>query len=401
MIALNFAKVFYCHNLWHAPEGLSIGMAYLKERGIQEKTIKHFGIGYSFNSWDAFLKAAEKEQYTIEILEQAGLVLSKENRSYDRFRERIIFPIHNAWGKVIGFGARALKKSEQAKYINSPESEVYHKSNVLYGIFQAKNAIRQKNNCYLVEGYTDVIALHQAGIENVVGSSGTALTAQQIKLVQRFTKHITVLYDGDPAGIKASLRGIDLILEKGLDVKIALLPEGEDPDSYIQKVGGPAFQDFLNKSTTDFILFKTKLFLDETKSDPVKKASIIRDIVTSIVKVPDAIKRALFYKSCSTLLALDEEILIDEGNKIVLKQKKQTFTKPTEQEIQEQQRTSKQILEEKPSIVDPVSYQERESIRILLEYGNECIAEGVKLHQHLFDELENITFSDPCLQANS
>jgi DNA primase len=320
-IVLNFAKEFYQKNLLDTDEGRSIGVSYFKERGFRESTIKTFDLGYSLSSWDALSKAALSKGYQADILERAGLLIRKEGgRQYDRFRERVIFPIHNLSGRVIAFGARILKADKtQPKYLNSPETEVYHKSRVLYGIYQAKNAIRQEDNCYLVEGYTDVISLHQAGIANVVASSGTSLTTEQIRLIARFTKNITVLYDGDPAGIKAALRGVDMVLEEGLAVKVVVFPNNEDPDSYVQKVGPVAFREYIVKTGTDFITFKTKLALAEAANDPFKRAGVIKEIVHSIAKIPDSIQRAVFYKQTANLLEVDEGTLLAEGNKLLLK----------------------------------------------------------------------------------
>ncbi len=320
-IVLNFAKEFYQQNLLDTEEGRSIGVSYFKERGFRENTIKTFDLGYSLASWDALTKAALAKGYQPDLLEKAGLLIRKEGgRQYDRFRERVIFPIHNLSGRVIAFGARILKADKtQPKYLNSPETEVYHKSRVLYGIYQAKNAIRQEDNCYLVEGYTDVISLHQAGIANVVASSGTSLTTEQIRLIARFTKNITVLYDGDPAGIKAALRGVDMVLEEGLAVKVVVFPDSEDPDSYVQKVGPVAFREYIVKTGTDFITFKTKLALTEAANDPFKRAGVIKEIVQSIAKIPDSIQRAVFYKQTANLLEVDEGTLLAEGNKLLLK----------------------------------------------------------------------------------
>ena len=273
------------------------------------------------------LKSAKAAGFQEEILLKAGLVLQKEGdptRIYDRFRSRVLFPIHNISGKPIGFGARILTKDKnQPKYINSPETEVYHKSDVLYGMFQAKKAIRDKDNCYLVEGYTDVISMHLSGIENVVSSSGTSLTEGQIKLIKRFTDQVTVLYDGDAAGIKASLRGIDLLLEGGLNVKAVVFPDGEDPDSYSRKVGTQAFQDYLKENSRDFIGFKIGLYQEEFARDPIRKAEVIREVVQSIGKIPDPIIRSVYTKEASVLLGIEEDIILAELNKSFLKSQKE------------------------------------------------------------------------------
>ncbi|MGB3466484.1 MAG: DNA primase, partial [Cyclobacteriaceae bacterium] len=281
-IVLNFAKDHYQELLWENEEGRSVGLSYFRERGFSDETIKDFDLGYSLNQWDGLIKAADEKGYKQEYLEKSGLKIVKENKAYDRFRGRVIFPIHNITGKVVAFGARILvKDKKQPKYINSPETELYHKSHILYGIYQAKQAIRQADNCYLVEGYTDVISMHQAGVKNVVSSSGTALTDDQIKLIARYTQNITVLFDGDSAGIKAAMRGIDMILEGGLNVKAISFPEGEDPDSYAKQMSSSAFQGFLEDQSTDFITFKTNLYKRDTDSDPLKKAETIREIVNS------------------------------------------------------------------------------------------------------------------------
>lgn len=413
-IVLNFAAEYFKDLLHNSDAGKSIGLSYFKERGFIGKTIENFELGYSLDEWQAFRDEAEKKGYKTELLEQAGLIVRNENdKLYDRFRGRVMFPIHNVTGRVVGFGARTLKKEDKTakkfgpKYLNSPESEVYQKSEILYGIFQAKKSIRDKDNCYLVEGYTDVISLYQAGIENVVASSGTSLTEDQIKLISRFTKNVTVLYDGDKAGIKASLRGVDLILEKGLDVNIVTFPEGEDPDSFVRNVGGEKFAKYIEDESRDFILFKTSLGLKESEANPIKKADVIRDIVTSIVKIPDAIKRSVFYRECSSLLGIDEELLIDEGNKILIKedQNKRFREGRNQQFTPDTQRTDGGgvVLDNKPettsktstSLNDPVNFQERECVRILLEYGNQETEEGSLLYRYILEEIEQLEFNDP------
>ena len=322
-IALNFAKDHFKKILNETTPGKSVGLSYFKERGFSPEIIDSFDLGFTLDKWDELYSAGRKQQYSEDILLKAGLIIKKDDgKVYDRFRNRAMFPIHNLAGKVVAFGARILTNDKkQPKYINSPETEVYHKSNVLYGIYQAKNEIRNKDNCYLVEGYTDVISLHQAGIKNVVASSGTALTKEQIQLIGRYTKNVTVLYDGDAAGIRASIRGIDLILEQDLNVYAVTFPEGDDPDSYVQKVGGPAFQDHLDTTKQDFISFKTALFLDESGDDPIKRAGIIRQIVESIALIPDPLKRSVYFQKCSNLLKIDEQVIVSEFNKIQLKKK--------------------------------------------------------------------------------
>ena len=319
LILLDYAAKYFEEMLHQHDEGKALGMSYFKERGFLPKTLETFHLGYSLAAWDGFTKVALKKGYSKELLQKAGLTIIKDDKKFfDRFRERVIFPIHNVSGKTIAFGARLLKKDKkQAKYLNSPETLVYHKSKVLYGIYQAKKTIRDQDECYLVEGYTDVISLHQGDIQNVVASSGTALTKEQIKLIRRFTNNITVLYDGDSAGIKASLRGVDLILEEDLNVRIVALPDGEDPDSYLKELGPTAFQKYLSEHKEDFITFKTQLYAQEAKDDPIKKAEMIREVVGSIMKIPDEIKRRVYFQSCSAMLGIDEATLIQEGNQLL------------------------------------------------------------------------------------
>lgn len=390
-IVLNFAKDFYKSTLLTHEEGQSIGLSYFKERGFTPDIIDKFDLGYSLDQWDALLKEAEKKQYSLEILEKAGLVLNKEEgnkKIYDRFRGRVIFPIHNLTGKVIAFGARILTNDKkQPKYINSPETEVYHKSKILYGIAQAKQQIRQEDNCFLVEGYTDVLSLHQAGIENVVASSGTSLTVEQIRLIGRYTKNITVLYDGDAAGIKASLRGIDLILEEGSNVHVVLIPEGEDPDSYARKYGGEAFREFIKKERQDFITFKTKLFLSEANNDPVKRAEVIREIVQSIGKIPDPITRTVYFQQCARLLEISETILVQEFNKLKSSEKKKGQSEVHHPEIiQIEEEVVETPLDEKSIVIG----QERELARVLLNYGPEKVSEDATVTDYLLDEIDDI-----------
>ena len=316
-IVSEFAQNHFHKNLLETEEGQSIGLSYFTERGFSKPVIEKFNLGYAFTARETLYQEAKKAGFSENVLDKAGLIHIREDGGIaDRFWGRVIFPIHNLAGKPIAFGARILnKEAKAAKYINSPETEIYHKSNIVYGIYQAKNAIRQKENCYLVEGYIDVISLHQAGIENVVASSGTSLTPEQIKLIGRFTENVTVLYDSDAAGINASLRGIDLILEEGLNVKAVIFPDGDDPDSYIRKVGGEAFQQYVQTHQKDFIRLKTELSLNDIGEDAVKKAELIDQLVTSITRIPDPIKRQLFYQQVAELLHVDEHILINEGNK--------------------------------------------------------------------------------------
>jgi DNA primase len=286
-IVLSYARDYFVKSLWEHPEGQSVGLSYFKERGFDDSTIKKFELGYSLESWDAFYQDALDQKYQEDTLEKAGLIVKKEGKIYDRFRGRVMFPIHNLTGKPIAFGARILTgEKNQPKYINSPETPVYHKSQILYGIYQGRQAIRQKDNCYLVEGYTDVISLHRVGVDNVVASSGTSLTDGQIKIIKRYTNNITVLFDGDEAGIKASLRGIDMILQSGLNVRAVMFPEGEDPDSYARKIGPAGFRDYLKDHTRDFISFKTGLFAREAQQDPITLKFPMGYNALSILKKP-------------------------------------------------------------------------------------------------------------------
>jgi len=375
-IILNFAKDYYKKNLHQSDEGKSIGLSYFKERGFDDEIIDTFELGYAFDQWDGLIKATKAGGYKEDFLEASGLKIVKENKQYDRFRGRVIFPIHNMSGKVIAFGARILKLAEnQPKYINSPETDLYHKSNILYGIFQSKNAIRNEDNCYLVEGYTDVISLHQAGIKNVVASSGTALTEDQIRLIKRFTDNITVLFDGDRAGVKASMRGIDMILEGGLNVKAVPFPEGQDPDSYSKELGGEVFKTYLSDNAKDFISFKTDTFLEEGKNDPLKKAEAIREIVQSIALIPDPIKRTVYIQQCSLQLGIDEDVLIREQNKLLIKKSRER-NKKVENAVLDEVPEVEEFTKKKGDELDYsniIALQEKESIRMLINYGADTI----------------------------
>ncbi len=367
----SYAQRVFSEQLFEDEEGRAIGMSYFRERGFTEDTIKTFQLGFSRSDWSAFAERAVKEGYKEEYLEKTGLCIRKDNgKLFDRFRGRVMFPIHNLSGRVIGFGGRVLKKDDKtAKYLNSPESEIYHKSKSLYGIYFAKKAIVQLDNCYLVEGYTDVISLHQAGIENVVASSGTSLTSEQIRLIGRYTKNITVLYDGDAAGIKASLRGIDLILEEGLNVKVVLFPDGDDPDSYTRKHGSSSTVDFIEANAKDFVLFKTGLLLDDVKNDPVRKAGLIRDVVETIGHIPDPILRSTYTKQCSALLDIQENILVSELNKIRRNQlKKETGTPEIDELL-----TVTIAPPQTPADDLSTEAQEQHIIRLLVQYGDELI----------------------------
>ncbi|MDC1355585.1 DNA primase [Flavobacteriaceae bacterium] len=305
-----FARTYYQNTLLKTDPGKAIGLSYFKERGFTDETIKNFQLGYSTDAWSGLTDTALKKGYKLKYLESTGLSIVKETKQFDRFKGRVMFPIHSMSGRVLGFGGRILAKNEKAaKYLNSPESEIYHKSKVLYGIYYAKQTIAKEDNCYLVEGYTDVIQFYQKGVKNVVSSSGTALTPDQIRLINRLTKNITVLFDGDPAGIRAALRGIDLILEQGMNVKICTFPEGEDPDSFAKQNTLEELQTYLKDNAKDFIAYKASLLMEEAQNDPVAKANLIRDMVTSISKVTDNIQREIYVRECSRIMDISEDVL--------------------------------------------------------------------------------------------
>lgn len=331
LIVNNWAANYFQQNLHEQAEGRSVGMRYFAERGLREEMIRKFQLGYSLDQRDALFRSATAAGYKPSYLEKTGLVIRYDNgRVNDRFRGRVIFPVHTLSGKVVAFGGRILKKDEKAaKYVNSPESEIYHKGNELYGLYFAKQAIVKKDRCFLVEGYMDVIGMHQVGIENVVASSGTALTGGQIRLIHRFTGNITVLYDGDAAGIKAALRGIDMLIEEGMKVKVVLLPDGEDPDSFARR-GASAFDTYIQEHETDFIRFKMQLVLQDAANDPIKRTALISDILRTIALIPDNIARAVYLRECSETMAIDEQILLNEVNKLRQQKKQQGgYSSPT------------------------------------------------------------------------
>ena len=365
-----FAQKFFNEQLLETDEGKSVGLSYFKDREYNQDIIDKFGLGYSPGKWDALTGHCLSNGYKLEYLVKTGLTIEKdENKRYDRFRARVIFPIFNLSGRVVGFGGRILTKEEnKPKYVNSPESPIYNKSNVLYGLNLAKSEIIRQDKCYLVEGYTDVISMHKAGFENVVSSSGTALTPDQIRLIKRFTKNITILYDGDQAGIMASFRGIDLILEQGMNVRIIMFPPDEDPDSYVRNHRSAETREFLS-GEKDFIRFKTGLLLEGTKGDPVKKGGLIREIVETIALIPDNIYRNVYIKECSSLLDTPEQVLINELNKILRRKfkdenKKDSYLPDPEPVNIPQQKDVDHTNSE---------FQEREIIRLLLQYGKEEI----------------------------
>jgi len=376
-VVSNFANEYFQKQL-QTDEGLAIAASYFQERGMTNETIQKFQLGYNSKSWDALTKEALKSGYKKVYLEKSGLSIFKEDKGFDRFRGRVMFPIHSLSGRVLGFGGRTLKTEKKiAKYVNSPESDIYHKSKILYGIYFAKSAIVKEDCCYLVEGYTDVISMHQSGIENVVASSGTALSVEQIKLISRYTKNIHILFDGDAAGIKASFRGIDLILAEGLNVKVVLFPNSEDPDSYAKKVSSDELKEFIQNEAKDFLSFKTQLLQQETKNDPTKKAALIKEIVHSIAIIPDHITRAVFIKDCSKTLQISEAILTQE----VARVKRQENSSSQVNEYTPKQ-TIKAPSQKKVDFYKS-HYQEWEIIRFLLCYGDKEII--------FFEEVEEIS----------
>lgn len=369
MLAANkFALEFFENTLNNTDEGRNIGMAYFRERGFRDDTIKKFCLGYSPDSFEALGKAATKAGFSHKTLVDVGLCIENQRGGLtDRFRGRVMFPVHSISGQIVAFGGRVLKKTENTgKYVNSPESEIYHKSNELYGLYFAKNAIQRNDVCYLVEGYADVISMHQAGIENVVASSGTSLTTGQIRLIHRFTSNIIVLYDGDAAGIHASIRGIDMLLSEGMQVEVLLLPDGEDPDSFARSQDSTQFVDFINRNKTNFISFKTNLLLSEAGNDPIKRASLIGDIVDSISVIPDKIQQAIYIKECASKFSMREEVLVQE----VAKRQKSKISGETH--TTQNSTLEKQTIEQHNSY--PVAYkEERQLLRYIIRHGLEPI----------------------------
>ena len=409
-----YAQKFFSEQLFGQEQGRAIGLSYFHEREFTDETIRKFQLGYCTDKWDDFTQAAIKAGYSYDMLEKSGLSISKDGRHYDRFRDRVMFPIHNLAGKVIGFGGRILITDKtKPKYVNSPESEIYNKSKVLYGIYYARTAIAAADNCFLVEGYTDVISLHQAGIANVVASSGTSLTNDQIKQIRRFTPNITILYDGDPAGIKASFRGIDMILEQGMNVKIVLFPDGEDPDSFARKHRTAEVLEFITKSASDFIGFKIDLLLGEIGNDPLKRVSVLKEFITSISLIPDQLTRLAYVKESHEKLGLSEQAILNELNKTLRTKHTQKAAQPQEEEevAAEAEAAVSQRIE-----LDAATTlaHEKEILRILLLYGNRTIPfvytpEGqlqpetlmVTVANYIVHDLKNddITFEDKTYQS--
>lgn len=412
-----FANDFFQEQLHNTEEGRAIGLSYLLERGLRADIIKKFQVGYAPEAWDSLTKKALENGYKPEFLEKTGLSIFKEERQYDRFRARIVFPIFSIANRVIAFGGRILDSTKSAaKYVNSPESEIYHKSNVLYGLNMARAEIAKQNVCYLCEGYMDVISMHQAGIENVVASSGTSLTTEQIRLIKRYSPNITILYDGDPAGIKASFRGIDMILEEGMNVRIVLFPEGEDPDSFARSRTAEEMQDFIRTHAADFITFKTGLLLKETSNDPIKKAELVREIIASIALIPENITREAYVKQCASLMDMEEATLVyslNQARRNIFKQKKKKEAAAAERqgddaspEIPVLPDIKEQFIETK---ADNRYIRERDIVRLLVLHGNKPFSfsledeEGVKqtydttVSEFILNDLEldEITFENP------
>ncbi|RPG67181.1 MAG: DNA primase [Flavobacteriaceae bacterium TMED42] len=367
-LVAQYAAGFFEKNLWETELGKSIGLTYFKERGFKDETIIKFALGYSPESYDALSKQAQNEGYKLDFLEKTGLVIVNEDRKIDRFRGRVLFPIRSMSGRVQGFGGRILSQNAKtAKYLNSPESEIYNKSKVLYGIYESKQSIAKNNVCYLVEGYTDVIQMHQSGITNVVSSSGTALTVDQIRMINRLTSNIVVLFDGDAAGLRASLRGIDLILEQGMNVRVCTFPEGDDPDSFAQSRSTEEINDFLGEASKDFIQFKASLLSDEGKNDPIRKAETIREIVESIHKIPDPIKQEIYIQNCAEIMEISEDALFSALAQINQKNKQ----KGAKRFVPDESVALVKKTTDASAKVDRIFELERQIISILLTYGNQ------------------------------
>ncbi|NLU40049.1 MAG: DNA primase [Bacteroidales bacterium] len=408
MIVSSWAAEYFASYLMNENEGRNVGLSYFRERGFRDDTIKKFQLGYCPDQKDLFTRMAQKQGYKMEFLEATGLSIKRDDWVRDRFAGRVIFPFHNLAGRVIAFGGRVMKTDPNtAKYLNSPESEIYHKSKVVYGIYHAKSAITKFDKCYLVEGYTDVLSMHQSGIENVVASSGTSLTTDQIRLIKRFTPNITIIYDGDQAGIKASLRGIDMVLSEGINVKVVPLPAGEDPDSFARSMNASSLLEYIAANETDFIRFKTTLLLSETQNDPIARAKLITDIVKSISVIPDNITRSVYIRECSKMLEVDENILYAEVNKIKHKDDEAFVENEKRQAARAQMNPQPAATLPEKKKKNPCDIEEKALLRILLRFHKEVIFtvesddEGgevpVTVAEYILSELErdNLTSSDP------
>ncbi|MCO5233729.1 MAG: DNA primase [Chitinophagales bacterium] len=407
LIAMKYAAKYYHDALLNTEEGKLVGLSYFHFRGFTDKTIHDFELGYAADSFENFTKSAQKAGYQLNILEKAGLVRTKdEQHSYDFFRARVMFPIHNLSGKVVAFGGRIMSKDvKQAKYINSPETEIYTKGKLVYGIFQAKNEIRKQDACYLVEGYTDVLSFYQAGIANVVASSGTALTKEQVKLIKRFSNNIILIYDGDQAGINAALRGVDIMLEEDMNVKVVVLPNGEDPDSFVKANGSEATLQFIEENKKDFIFFKSEILLKSAKNDPSLKASSIRNIVESIALIQDPIRKAYYTKECSMLAELSEDILIKEVNKFSIHLHKQRKHLSGLADIQIAKDLIDLSVKIEPEIIaedsskNILAIQEKEILRVLFQHGHRVMKDEELVIHYILNHIEGIPFSDAlCLK---
>jgi len=389
-----YAQKYFAKTLWEDEEGKAIGLSYFKERGFTDETIRSFGLGYSPDSWDAFTKQALADGYLLDFLDKTGLSIVKETKSFDRFKGRVMFPIHSMSGRVLGFGGRILTNDKKAaKYLNSPESDIYHKSKVLYGLYYAKQSIAKENSCYLVEGYTDVIQLHQRGVQNVVASSGTALTPDQIRLIRRLTNNITVLFDGDAAGLRASLRGIDLILEENMNVKVCSFPEGDDPDSFARTHEYEEIVSFLEENAKDFIQFKAELLAKDAKNDPIKKAECVRDMIESISKIPDKISQEIYVKECSKIMDISEEALFSSLYQLT----KGKIRQANKQEKQQRATTGLTAVQTVQEKVNQLHELETDIIRALLLFGDkEAEFEDLILKQNNQNQLELVAEKYSC-----
>ncbi len=390
LIINEFARDYYQKQLFETNEGRAVGLSYFRERGYNEATIKKFHLGYIGDGRDDFTKYAVAKKFNLEFLKALGFT---SKMGHDFFRSRVMFAIHNLSGKVIGFAGRTLSSSKKVpKYINSPETDIYNKRKILYGMYYAKSAIRKNDECILVEGYTDVITLHQHGLENVVASSGTSLTVEQISLIRRFTPNIKIIYDGDAAGIKASLRGLDLVLEQGLNVKLVPLPEGEDPDSFMKSMGLAGFSQFIQENEKDFLIFKTELLLDEAQDDPIKKSIVLKDIVVSLAKIKDSIKRQIYVQKCSGMMGIAEHLIISEINKVIRSEIKQRKAKIDREARHRESKFNDFVTPDRTSpvqsrLVTGDDYQERDILRVLICFGNEIFdsESGMTVAKFIFD----------------
>jgi DNA primase len=393
-IICTYASKYFEDTLWNTTEGQDIGLSYFKERGYREETIKKFNLGYSLLDRKSFVGDALKKAYDVNLLQRASLINIRNEDAYDNYSGRVIFPIHNASGKVIGFGARVLKTTEKApKYINTQQNEIYDKSRTLYGLYQSRNALSKLNECYLVEGYTDVVSMHQNGVENVVASSGTALTMEQLRMIKRFTPNLTIIYDGDAAGIKAATRGLDMAIEEGLNVQLVLLPDGHDPDSFVTEKGAEGFNEFVSKNKKDIILFKLEITLKDAENDSVKKATLINEIaetLSKINKVEEFTKQQDYIKRCASLLKIDEGGLITLVNKKIREHvvKRDTLPKPEAEQLENDANASIDHAQDDATILLQKDYsQERALIRVLLEYGNKNFDDKLSVAKYIFDKI--------------